>query len=382
MNSRMCAALTATLMLVACASGRNPKEPPAPLEDFSPQARVKELWRVDTGTGPKKDYVRLNAFIEDQAIYAADAYGRVGAWKLADGRRLWKTDVEMQITAAVGGGEGLVIVGTKKGKVIALRAEDGKPVWKADVTSEILAPAAVGSGMVVVQSIDGHVSGLTARDGRRVWTFDQMTEPALSLRGTSAPVIYRDVVLTGFANGKLAALTLKEGKSLWELTVSLPRGRNEIERLVDVDSSPLLINGILFAVNYQGKLVAVDAQKGQTLWSRDVSSYTGLDADQANIYVTDEHSSVMAFDQRSGASVWKQEKLRGRSVNAPTYLNGYLVVGDFEGYLHWLGQEDGRFVARYRVGGSAIRSKTARNGDTLYVTNQDGTLAAIQLSKL
>jgi outer membrane protein assembly factor BamB len=370
----------AVLVLVACASGRSPRDPPAPLENFSAQARAQELWQVDTGTGPKKDYVQLIPLVLGKRIIAADAYGRVGAWLLADGRSVWKTNVEAQITGAVGGGDDLIVVGTKKGRVVALRADDGKPAWKADVTSEILAPPAVGSGVVVVQCVDGRLFGLATQDGRRLWVFDQVTEPALTLRGTSAPVIYRDVVITGFANGKVAALTLKEGKSLWELAVSLPRGRNEIERLVDVDASPLLINGILFAVSYQGKIVAVDARTGQTLWGRDLSSFTGLDADQANIYATDEHGNVIAFDQRSGASVWKQEKLRGRSLNAPTYIDGFIVVGDFEGYLHWLSREDGRFVARHHVGGSAIRARVLRDGNLLYVTNQGGSLAAIRLS--
>lgn len=370
-------------MLVACASGgRSPHEPPASLVDFSPQARVKELWRVDTGTGPKKDYVQLTPLIQGKTIVAADAYGRIGAWSLADGRSVWKSNVKAEITGAVGGGDGVIVVGTKKGKVIALHADDGKPAWKADVTSEILAPPAVGSGVVVIQSVDGRLFGMTSHDGQRLWVFDQLTEPALTLRGTSTPLVYRDIVLTGFANGKVVALTLKEGKSLWQLTVSLPRGRNEIERLVDVDASPLLINGILFAVSYQGKIVAVDARTGKTLWGRGVSSYSGLDADQANIYVTDEHGNVIAFDQRSGASVWKQEKLRGRSLNAPTYVDGFLAVGDFEGYLHWLGREDGRFVARYHVGGSAIRVRALRDGKMLYVTNQEGILAAFQLSDL
>lgn len=370
------------ITLAACASGSAiQREPPAPLTEFTAEVRVKKLWQVSVGSGLGKDYIKLVPFLGGDVIYSTDVSGRVRAWARTDGRKLWTVKLGVPVTGGVGGGDRLVVVGTKKGRVIALHAADGTPAWQADVSTAILAPPAVGTGVVVVQSVDGRLFGFAAQDGARLWVYDRMTDPPLSLRGTSAPVIVQDIVLTGFASGKVVALDLKEGRTLWEFPVALPRGRNEIERLVDVDASPVIVNGLLFAASYQGKIIAVDTRTGQNLWTRDVSTYTGMDADLANVYLTDEHGNIIAFDQRSGASVWRQDKLRGRALNTPSFGNGYIAVGDFKGYVHWLAPDDGRFVARYHVGGAAIRAKALTDDrGTLYVINQDGALVALELA--
>ncbi|MBI3545811.1 MAG: PQQ-binding-like beta-propeller repeat protein, partial [Gammaproteobacteria bacterium] len=174
---------------------------------------------------------------------------------------------------------------------------------------------------------------------------------------------------------------IRDGKLLWEMPVAQPHGRSEIERLVDVDASPLIVEHVLYAASYQGKIIAVDIQTGRILWSRDVSTFSGMDADTRNIYLTNDHGVVMAFDQQTGASVWRQEQLRARKLNAPRYLNGLVAVGDFEGYVHWLSADDGHFVARYRVSHSAIRSQALVDRDLLYVSSQSGTLEALRLEK-
>ena len=213
--------------------------------------------------------------------------------------------------------------------------------------------------------------------GERLWSFER-SEPALSLRGTSAPVTIAGVVLTGFASGKLAAIGLKDGRLLWEIPIAQPRGRSEIERLVDVDSAPLVVGKLLFAAAFQGKIVAVHLENGRILWSRDLSTYNELDADATQLYLTDEKGEVLALDLNTGATVWKQDKLRARFPSGPTVVGAQLAVGDFEGYVHWLARDDGRFIARHRASG-AVRAKPAADKGRLYVSTQTGSLSALQV---
>jgi len=318
--------------------------------------------------------------LDGNAIYTSDPKGRIRAFAVDNGHELWETTVSRMVTGATAAGEGLVVVATKKGEVIALDHTNGRRLWTSNLSSEVLAPAAVGAGVVVVQSVDGKLTGLAAADGKRLWRYER-TEPPLSLYGTARPVIVDDAVLTGFASGKIVAVQIRTGKLLWELPVAEPQGRNEVERLVDVDVSPVVVRNVLYAASYQGKIIALDAQTGRLLWSRDVSTYSGMDADAKNIYLTDDHGNVLAFDQRTGASVWKQEQLHARQLSAPRYVDGLVVVGDLEGYLHWLSSDDGHFVARFRIGHSAIRSPALVNGDSLYVSNQSGNLVALHLEK-
>lgn len=373
--NRAVAMLLALAMLSACAS-RSVREPPAPLPELKPELRVSELWTVDVGASAGTA-LRITPALEDGAVYMAAAEGRVSAHAADSGKELWEVDLEARISGATGVGEGLVLVGSRQGEVIALQRENGNRAWSARVSSEVLAAPAAAAGIVVVQTVDGKVFGLAAADGKRAWVYER-TEPALTLRGTATPAIVNDVVLTGFASGRIAALRLQDGKLLWEVPVTQPRGRNEIERLVDVDASPLVLGETIYAASYQGKLVALNPRGGAVAWSRDVSTYRALATDGRNIYVTDDRGHVLAFDARSGASVWKQDQLRGREPSAPVVQGDYLLVGDFEGYVHWLAREDGRLLARHRVDG-AVRAPAVAAGDTIFVAGLSGTLSALRL---
>lgn len=362
--------------LGGCAS-RSVREPPAPLPEFQPTAEVTQEWSADTGAGTK-DFLGLVPAVGDATVYAAGAKGRVSAFAADTGRRKWRTDLDVPVGGAVGLGAGLVAVGTRNGQVIALARDSGRKLWTATVSSEVLAPPAVGDGIVVAQSVDGRLFGLAAADGKRVWEYER-SEPALSLRGTGAPVLAGDTVLAGFASGRIAALHAEDGRVLWEATVAQPRGSNEIERLVDVDGSPLVTADAIYAASYQGKLVSINPRNGNIIWSRDASTYTGIASDDKNVYLTNDRGYVLAFDRHSGASVWRQEALHGRRLNAPVVDGDTVVVGDYEGYVHWLARDDGHFVARYEAGSSAIRVRGVVAGATLFVAEISGTLSALRL---
>jgi outer membrane protein assembly factor BamB len=366
------------LLLAGCGGSKIVREEPAKLQDFTAEKQVKKVWSADIGASAVKKAVILTPYLDGDVIYTADPKGRVRAFAADTGRHLWRVSVKKAVTGGVAAGDGLVVVATKDGEVIALDKADGHQRWTSSVSSEVLSAPVIHDGVVVVQSVDGKLAGLSAQDGKRSWVYERL-EPALSLYGTATPVAARNIVITGFASGKIAAVEIKDGKSLWEMAVTQPRGRNEVERLVDVDASPVIVGNLLFAASYQGKIIAVDMTNGRILWSRDVSTYTGMDADASNIYLTDADGEVIAYDQHTGASVWKQEHLRARQLNAPRYMDGMVAVGDFEGYVHWLSSDDGHFVARYRVNHKPIRSQALAGHGMFYVCSQSGELVALRL---
>ena len=376
---RCLGAVVLTLLLASCSwFGDEPVEVPATLVDFKPAAVVTELWSVNTGTGPDRQYLKLAPVLHGGTIYVVDTKGHVRALAQDSGKELWRTDLELEITGGVGFGDDLVLMASRKGVVVALDPGNGKELWRAQVASEVLAPPAAESGVVAVQSVDGRLTGFAAATGKRLWSVDR-SEPALSLRGTATPIIVAGAVLTGFASGKILAISLQNGRVLWETTVAQPQGRSEIERLIDVDVPMLVIGRMLLAAAYQGKIVAVDMEGGRLLWSREISTHSALAADNTNAYVTDARGQVVALDLRTGATVWKQDKMALRRLSAPAVTGSSVAVGDFEGYVHWLAREDGRFMARTRAAHAAVLAAPIADGGTVYVSTQNGYLAALRL---
>ena len=377
-------ALLAILALPGCSAvtglfGDDENVPePAKLEDFRPAVKVKTLWSRRATSGGGDRHVELHPVVAGGRVFAAGHDGDVAAYDPFDGKRLWEVDTGVPVSGGPGAGSGLVVVGSSAGDVVALDIADGAVAWRARVSSEVLSAPAVGERVAVVRTVDGKLFGLDTANGERSWVYDR-TVPVLTLRGTSAPVIAGDVVVAGFDSGHLVAVSLADGQLLWESHVTAPTGRTELERLADLDADPVVSDGVVYVVTFQGRVAAFDLGTGQPLWERDLSSHAGIGIGRRLVYVTDEQGHVWAFDRGNGSSLWRQDGLERRQVTRPVEFGDYVVVADFQGYVHWLGTGDGRFAARVRTGGSAVRAPAVAGETAVYVLGESGRLTALTL---
>lgn len=352
-------ALAAALLLPAACSSWNPlvavgitSEPahkPTPLAPIKASVTPRVAWSAQVG---KAGGFSFRPDFADERIHAAAADGTITVIEAATGRVAAKVETKKPLSGGVDVGDGKIVAGTLKGEVVALDLA-GKIAWTTNVAGEIISPPAFSAKTVVVRTADGRIFGLSAEDGKRRWVFQRPT-PALLLR-TSAGVmpLGRDVV-AGYPNGKLIALDVDDGKLVWEVNVSVPRGATELERIADVAGLPVVDGATVCAAAYQGKVACFEIQSRNMLWSRDVSSSRGLASDKRLLYVIDDTGAVHALDRASGASVWKQDALRYRKLASPVLFDGYLVVGDGLGFLHVLAPEDGAIIGRLETDGSAI----------------------------
>ncbi len=375
--------LTAVFMAGGCATvsdaidsinpwaGSAPKM--APLTPIKASVEIKALWSVSVGKSG--DYAFTPAVL-DRTVYAAAKDGAIV--KLEDGKIVWKINAGQHLSAGVGANATLLAVGTPKGEVLAFSAADGKPLWKATASSEILAAPTVGDDGVAVKSGDNRVFLFDAADGGRKWVYQRST-PALSVRGTGAPVFADRYLFVGFPGGKLVALSLQNGAPVWEGPVAMPKGATELDRVADVVAAPVVEGRQICAVAFQGRVACFDmGQGGALVWSRELSSAPGLNLDGRYLFVTDDKGAVHAMDRLSGSSLWKQDKLLNRRVSAPVVRRGMIAVADGEGYLHFLSREDGGFVARLKTDGSAVRVPVLPFGSGFLVQTTGGTLTAIE----
>lgn len=361
----------AAAVLSACGS-TSTLQPPTPLVQISNPIDVTRVWALKDGQGIGSNYLKLGPVVADGRGFITDDTGELRAFDVKDGSTLWHTKLHLPVTGGVGYADQRVLVGTRRARVLALDPKTGKVLWQTTVSSEVLSPPRGSDGVVVVRTIDGRLFGLDAADGHLLWTYDRGV-PVLTLRGTSAPVISNGIVIAGFDSGKLAALTLKDGTVLWEADVAIPHGRTELERMVDIDGDPVVVGDTIYVASYQGRVAAVQLDSGRLLWARDVSSYAGIAVDDKKVYVSDATGQVWALDRYSGATLWKQDKLLHRYLTAPAVYGAYVVVGDLDGYLHWMSRDDGRLVARIRISepDDVFALLEPSTGDDRYVERRD-----------
>lgn len=370
---------------------------PAKLTKYQPEVKIERRWRVSVGKGLGKKYLRIRPAVVADRIVAADGYGRLEAFDRFKGKRLWRVQLPSQsggllsgfnffdrsdpsfVGGGVGSGGGLVFLGTTGGEVIAFSLSDGSEAWRAHVDSEVLAPPVTGDGKVYVQTIDGSLIGLDISDGSVVWEIDQQV-PILTLRGTATPVFDSGVVYTGFANGNVVAVRADNGEPIWEHLVKLPEGRSELERMVDVDSTPLIDGPMVYAVAYQGNLRGLRRQDGNPLWELPLGSFLDLDEGYGQIYLVNEQDTIIAVDRQTAQEVWRQDALARRRLSSPVVFSNYIAVTDADGYLHILAQSDGRLLGRRKLDGKGVRSRMVYSDGILYALGNSGSLQALEIS--
>lgn len=369
--------LLAALVMAGC-SGQKPNvEPPAPLNPIEAEFTPQEQWTWSSGAENPEGVLRLQPWLDDDSLVLADAGGDVVAYDAAAREMRWRVDLDRPLTAGVGGGEGLLLVATREGEVIALEAADGRERWRAQTSSAVYAAPVVYNGRVAVRVGDGRLFMFDSETGERLWV-DGRSVPRLSLHGSSRPLMVEGGVIAGFDSGKLVAFAEQDGRVIWETTVAVPRGRSELERMVDVDAAPLLADGALFAVAYQGRLVALDGQRGRIIWARDMSGFKDMQSDGQRLFLTDAEDDLWAIDMRSGAALWKSTDFHARRLTSPELHGDYVVVGDLDGYLHWISKTDGHEVARVRAGSDPLTALKV-SGERLYAVNDEGRVTVFGL---
>jgi len=345
---------------------------PAKLAEFAETAKFEVRWHIDLGDSGAS---LLQPALTGNAIYGASGKGELTRVDRATGKQVWRVESGIAISGGVGSGDGLVLVGSDKGEVLAY-GEDGKLRWKSKVSSEVLSAPQAAEGVVIVRSGDGRIAGLNAADGKRIWLYERST-PALVVRSHAGVTLQRGVAFAGFAGGKLAAMKIKDGSVLWEVSVSQPRGATELERISDITSNPAADDEQVCAIAFQGRVACFDAAQGSLLWNRDIGSDKGMMLLRKYLYLSDAKGSVMVMDKTSGSTLWKNEQLFMRDTATPHVLGDFVVVGDYEGYLHGMNRENGSFAARVKLDGSAIQTAPVGLGDGLLVQTRGGGLYAL-----
>jgi outer membrane protein assembly factor BamB len=380
------AAIAASLLLSACSSmpSMNPMDwfsnaptgpKPAELPTLANAQGVKVLW--SSSVGAAEGFFFTPALVGD-GIYAASRSGTVARLDAASGQPKWRVSVGKRISSGVGSDGGLAVVASDDGEVFALDAQSGVVRWRSRVSSEVLAQPKVSEGLVLVRSADSKIFAFGVEDGKRRWVY-QRPAAALIVRSPVGLTAHQGMAFAGFSGGKLVAVSLADGLARWEATVALPKGATELERVTDIVGEPYAQGREVCSAAYQGRVACYDIQNGNQLWSREMSTLTGVSFDARYAFVSDDKGAVHALDRSNGRSVWKQDRLAYRQLSLPLPIGTEVAIGDLQGFVHFVARESGAFLGRIATDGSAVRAAPLRLADGLLVQTQNGGLYALTL---
>lgn len=362
-------------LLAGCSSSRSAASKPAELVEFKQTLNVRTVWRVNVGSARGAP---LQPAVLENAVYAAASDGTLTRIAPATGEVVWRVDANARLAAGVGSDGFVIEVGTSRGELLTFGA-DGKPGWRAQLSSDVLAAPLVGRGLVIVRSTDHRVTAYEADSGKRRWSFSR-TPPPLTVRMTTDMAFVGDNVLVGLPGGRMVALTLANGAARWEAVIAEPKGATEVERLADVVGAIAAGGRDACAAAFQGRMTCVDNSNGNLRWSREFAAGGGVAMDDKQVYGVDASAAVVAHARDGGASVWRNTKLANRELTTPLALPAAVLVGDYQGYVHFLRPDSGEFEARVSLGG-AITAAPRAWGNGAIVQTQGGAVAFLSVER-
>jgi outer membrane protein assembly factor BamB len=382
-------ASTAFLLLPACSSlpslpSMNPLDwfgskstgpKPAELPVLTNAQGVKVLWSSNIGAA---EGFFFSPVMAGDGVYAAARAGTVTRLDAASGQAKWRVSVGKRISSGVGSDGTLAVVAAADGEVFALDAQSGVVKWRSRVSSEVLAQPKVSDGLALVRSADSKIFAFGIEDGKRRWVY-QRPAAALIVRSPVGLTMHQGSAYAGFSGGKLVAISLGTGTARWEATVALPKGATELERVTDIVGDPSAQGREVCSAAYQGRVACYDVQNGNQLWSREMSTLTGVSFDARYAFVSDDKGAVHALDRSNGRSIWKQDRLAYRQLSLPLPLGTEVAMGDLQGYVHFVARESGAFLARFATDGSPVRAAPIKLPDGFLVQTQSGGLYALTL---
>lgn len=363
-------------IVAGCSSVKEELKPVA-LEPILSEYKFKFVWSSIVGSGQDVRYARLQPVLQDDVIYLVDAKGKVFAVDAKGGDVIWENHLKVNVGGGLAANDSLLFLGTLEGEIIAVNKSDGEVAWRTQVSSEIVSNPSANNEVVVTLAIDGRVFALDIASGEKVWTYDHPV-PVLTLRSNASPLIVGDELYIGFDNGQLLKFNASNGQLRWAARVGQPKGKTDIERLIDVDAAPLVIGPYVYSVGYKGRLIAVNRGTGRIAWGQEISSYLDLVGIDSSIVAIDDDSHIKSFDSLTGSLNWESDKMHRRDLSSPVVWQNLILSVDANGVLHGLHKSDGRVALRKTLSDASF-AKPIIVDDRIYTYSKDGTLTAYQI---
>ncbi len=372
----------ALTFLAACGGGQPDLEETqavarAPVPDVALNTAAETAWRASSGGG-KLGAVQFEPVIIDDTVYIASPKGHIQGFNLDSGKSVLSKSVGDHLANGVGVNMSSIVAVTVKGEVIALNRADGSEDWRYDIGRSISAAPALNDQVIVIRTVDGYMIGLNAVTGKQVWSIER---PVASLSvGLDAPgLIAAEGLVSGFSSGRVLASNVYNGTTFWEKRAFRPGGKNEIERLIDIDASPVLAGEMILVGAYQGGIVAYRIRDGEEIWRSDeVSTRKPMALSSLFLGVTGPESDVSLIALGTGKTRWKRTQLRGNGLSGPVITDESVVVGNLDGDLYFFALTDGAIKSRYRVGTGAITSLLQVEQGILVYSAGSGKLTLIK----
>jgi outer membrane protein assembly factor BamB len=342
---------------------------------------LRQSWEQYMGRNRLEDDSNVSLQTWNKELLGVDFQGKLKVLDLGRGNFTKDIAVNAKISAGPVIAGNIAVIATKDNQLQAINLRNNATVWATNLESEVFSTPLIVDNTVVVHTLSGAVVSYNLENGKQNWRYTH-TLPATVMRRTSSPAVSNDFIIVGLASGKLVALHKTSGMVVWIFDLAKANSMFEdidTKEILDVCADPMVLNGIVYAARFDGKLVAVNADTGELIWERDISSYAGFTVFKNKLLVIETKGNVYALNLKTGATIWQQNALVGRRLSQPVIYQKYLATSDRDGALYLVSAENGEVVAQHNILRQGVLSKLTVVKQKLCVFGSDGQLLALEI---
>lgn len=290
----------------------------------------------------------------------------------SDGTTLWSAQVPGGVSGAAVFDGGRLITGTDDGQVLAFNAMSGRELWKYKVQGAVAqAPVFAGDLIFFVDGTNS-IYAVSRSDGTWRWQYRRDLPADFAFVGEARPLVASGRAFVGFSDGHVVALQANDGAVLWTKDLA-----PEHERFQDVDATPVLIRDTLYAASAASGLHALDPARGDVRWSVPIPGILGMARWGGDLILSTERGQVLRVSGDDGRLRW-QTRFEDGAPGAPVRAGKYIAVSLTQGGLYFLDPRTGRPVQRFTPGQGIDADPAVGEDGSVYVLSNGGILYAFR----
>lgn len=357
-----------TFAVIGCSGSAKPK--PTELNHVPAILAVKRVWSSTLG----EVSFPLDIKVQGPDVYVASSSGSVSQIEAESGLVRWTTELGSKIGAGVGADGDKVSVVTTDGELVTLHK--GKRLWQQRLLSVAVTSPLVAGGRVFVMTPDRTIAAFDSETGKRLWQ-QQRGADSLVLDGGGVLFPAGDTLVVGIG-GRLIGLNPLTGAQRWDMPISVSRGTNEVDRLIDLMPGVSRTATDVCLRAYLSVVACANLANQKLIWSKVASGLTGIAGDDRLIFGAEADGKLIAWRRSDGEVAWHSSAMKWRELGTPVLLGQTLAVPDGVGLLHLVSKSDGALLGRLSLDGSPIGASPVLVGKTLVVVTQKGGVFAFR----
>ncbi len=349
------------------------------------QGALSKLWSVSIGKG-NKDNLPLTAqpIVVDGEIFTLDTKSNLSAFDTETGKKLWKVNVKNpdEDDHVIGGGisyaSGVLYVTNGFDEVLAIHPANGEIFWRAQIAAPSRAAPTIMDGRLYVITLDNRLQALDAANGTLLWEYIGISETA-AIIGAASPAVNHDIVVAAFSSGEVSALRVENGSIAWSDNLSKIKNFGGLSGLSDIKALPIIDKGLVIAMSFSGRLVAIDERTGTRVWQREIGGTNTPWVTGDHLFVLTSDNQLVALARKNGTIHWVT-KIESNSESpsfftGPILAGGRLIIAGTDGRILEADPKTGDIINNWDAG-KTITIPPIVAGETLYILDDSGTLSA------